>query len=252
MSRLSKGRPRKHAGAHGSELRRRLPPEKTRHSPPVASPRSGRTTPEQSGSLVLIASPSPQVRWWWSQCLSGMYATLSAATLAGVRQGLVNRKPPLLILALELPGLGGVSGLPALSQLSPLTKVLLLSAAPQEAEAIAALKEGAHGYCSREIDVFLLKKAVETIQKGEIWVKPSVVEGLLQKLRSSPLGQSAQPSVAEDSLADRFHSLTFRDREIAQREESHNLASADRHSSEVVSVSPTPLSGDSAFQPLRP
>jgi DNA-binding NarL/FixJ family response regulator len=74
------------------------------------------------------------------------------------------------------------------------------------------LEIGARGYCNIDIDPVLLKKAVQVVQKGEIWVGRSVISSLVQKLTAR------RESLHKHSDTDAFDlsSLTPKEREIAR------------------------------------
>ena len=57
-----------------------------------------------------------------------------------------------------------------------------------------ALVAGARGYCDRNIAPSQLKKAVEVVQRGEIWIGRHVVPHLLRRITSlTPAGPDAGP-----------------------------------------------------------
>jgi DNA-binding NarL/FixJ family response regulator len=120
-------------------------------------------------------------------------------------------KPTILLLDLALPNLGGVGGIRAIQRLSPPTKIVLLTGTPDEKEGISALKAGARGYCNTDIDAALLKKAVEMVQKGEIWVARKLIPHLLEELASLTERRQKDSPAKPDSRLDR---LTPREREI--------------------------------------
>jgi two-component system NarL family response regulator len=169
----------------------------------------------RSGSLVVIASQSPEVRSWWGSGLRGLYTMHEVGDLPSLRRMLAGLKPSILVLDLALPQLGGVKGLPSLLQSSPTTKTLLLTGSPEDPEAIAALKAGARGYCGRDVDSFLLKKAVEAVQKGEIWVKRSVIVALLRDLNPAHPARANFAVNSKETTDERLRPLTPRERQIA-------------------------------------
>ena len=120
---------------------------------------------------------------------------------------MTTRKPAILLLDLALPKLDEAASVSRLRRLSPGTRILLLTDTPDEEQAIRVLKAGAAGYC--DIDSPLLKKAVEKVQDGEIWVGRGVVRHLLEELVS---GQ--RPNRPGNSGGDLEH-LTPREREVA-------------------------------------
>ncbi len=109
----------------------------------------------------MIASPVIENRKRWGHKLQEAFAICEVAERKALEQVVVNLRPHILVLDLTLPHLGRVRGVPYIQRLSP-TRTLVLSDAPTEAEAIAAFKVGAKGYCSRAIDGLQLRRSLRS------------------------------------------------------------------------------------------
>jgi DNA-binding NarL/FixJ family response regulator len=161
--------------------------------------------------MVLLASPSAEIRRRWRLGL-GRLATREARDRARLELLFTELKPRVVLLDLALPGLRGAEDLVALQRLSPASRIVLLAATPSEPEGLAAFRAGARGYCHREIDPGLLAKAVEVVQKGEIWAGRALISRLVEAL-------AARTRQAGQAAATRKHPrlavLTRREREIA-------------------------------------
>lgn len=162
--------------------------------------------------MVLIASPKEGVRRRWRHALERITAVQEVATQAALERSLVNLTPAILLLDLALPRLGGIGGLRALQRRSRATRIVLFTGTPDEAEGVAALLAGARGYFTTGTDPALIRKAVETVQKGEIWVRRNLVPHLLEELATRTNRRAkAAPAPPNRRLA----RLTPREREIA-------------------------------------
>jgi len=161
--------------------------------------------------MVLIASPKEGVRRRWRQALERTTAVQEVATLAALERSLANLTPAILLLDLALPDLGGISGLRALRRRSRATRIVLFTSTPDEEEGIGALLAGARGYCPTATDPSLIRKAVETVQKGEIWVRRNLVPHLLEELTART---NRRAKVAPTHGNRRLARLTPREREI--------------------------------------
>jgi len=162
--------------------------------------------------MLLIASADDELRKRWTRALQDFFAILEASEQAELEQGMAGSKPSILLLDLNLPRLDGIESVSAIQRLSPSTKIIVLSSAPDEKEAISALKAGAMGYCNKDIEPSLLRKAVNVVQKGEIWVGRKTISRLLAELTS--LAESHRedcPALAEVYL----NYLTPREQQIA-------------------------------------
>jgi DNA-binding NarL/FixJ family response regulator len=93
-------------------------------------------------------------------------------------------QPAVVFLDLALPGLGGVGGVPAIQRLSPAARIVLLTGAPAEKQAVLGLLAGARGYCDRRLGPVLVRKAVDVVQGGEIWIERRVIPHLLRKVKA--------------------------------------------------------------------
>lgn len=161
-------------------------------------------------ALVVIASAVAGLRKRWRQALHGPYTTHEVTDRAQLERSLSNRTPLAVILDLSLPQLGGVGAVADIGRLRPGVKVVVLTGRPDEREGIAALKAGARGYCDRDIDGILLRKAVAVVQEGEIWVGRKLIPHLLEELTAA--AEPAEPAPKLDGGLDR---ITPREREIA-------------------------------------
>lgn len=161
--------------------------------------------------LVLIAAHTAELHWHWSQGLELRHAFKEVAERHELERYMVMLQPAILFLDLALCRPGGTAEIPAILRLSPTTKILVLTDSPNEAEGVAALKAGARGYCRKDITPPLLRKAVEMIQEGQVWMERTILPHLLEELTSGEDHrlQDAAPA-ADDPLA----RLTNREREV--------------------------------------
>jgi len=130
-----------------------------------------------------------------------------------LREALARRKPAVLVVALDLLGLGGATGLGQLRELSPATKIIAVSRKGSEREEVEVLRTGAKGYVSRALPEMMLSKAIEKVQEGEIWAGRRAIGALLEEI----FGASMRTGATEQSrarVASRLESLTARENEL--------------------------------------
>ncbi len=156
--------------------------------------------------VLLIASPIARARRRWRQALKPGFALHEVVGRTALDRSMTNLKPAVLLLDIALRRINGVGGLSAIQQLSPQTKIVLLSSTPNVREGLSALKVGIRGYCNRDVKPSLLKNAVEIVQKGEIWVRPNLLSQLIEK----------GTSLTEHPPNTQLDRLTRREREIAR------------------------------------
>lgn len=70
------------------------------------------------------------------------------------------------------------------SSLSAVAKTIVVADADEDALAIRALKAGASGFCPRDTPTPLIRKAVQLVEAGEIWVGRRVMLRLIDELAS--------------------------------------------------------------------
>lgn len=125
-------------------------------------------------------------------------------------EALVNRPPAVLLLANDLPGLGGVQRIRDLRRLSPATKVVLLARFTSEQEELDALRMGARGYCG-PVETEVLLKLIEKVREGEVWAARKTIGALLEEF----FEVGVEPQAAQNAEMQRhIDQLTERERQI--------------------------------------
>jgi DNA-binding NarL/FixJ family response regulator len=169
---------------------------------------------EENGkkAVVLIASADPELRKRWALGIQDTWAIQEAGDKAYLERCMAHLGPAVLLLDLGLPHIGEVRNVPAIQRLCPATRIILLDGTNDERQAICALKAGAKGYCTKQIDPSHLRKAVQVVQKGEVWVGRKIICRLLEELTSSN-GNGANDSPPPEEVY--LRRLTIRERQIA-------------------------------------
>lgn len=163
-------------------------------------------------AMVLIASAEPELRKRWALGIQNAWAIHEVCDRGDLEQCMAHFRPAVLLLDLNLPHLGEVRGIPAVQRLCPSTRIILFSGVNDERQAICALKAGARGYCTKEIEPAQLRKAVQVVQKGEVWVGRKTICHLLEEMISrTENGANDSPPLEEVYL----RHLTPRERQIA-------------------------------------
>jgi DNA-binding NarL/FixJ family response regulator len=101
---------------------------------------------------------------------------LGAATL--VRE----HSPDILLLDLLMPNGGGLTTLRELALNPTPTRVVLLTAAVEREEIVAAVQLGARGVITKDAATALLVKCIERVSAGEYWLGNESVADLIQAL----------------------------------------------------------------------
>jgi two-component system, NarL family, nitrate/nitrite response regulator NarL len=106
-----------------------------------------------------------------------------ATTAEEGRRRAAELKPDLILLESRLPDLSGIHALHQLKEISPTTRVLMLTASETEHDLVAALTGGAQGYLLKNIDSDALALAIERAMCGDAVVSPALTSTLVEALQ---------------------------------------------------------------------
>lgn len=185
---------------------------------PEANPLNAKTFPKRkkespNRAIVLLASPIAELRERLIFGLQSFFPIQEAAEGGELERAVANVRPAVLLLDLALLPNEGIESISAIQRLSPTTRIILLSNVYDEKKAISALKSGARGFCHKDIEPAMLKKAISVVQKGEVWVGRKVISHLLSEIVSlTESRQGNPPDLSEVYL----NYLTPRESQIAK------------------------------------
>ena len=91
-------------------------------------------------------------------------------------------KPDVILMDLGLPGMSGLEATHKIQDLSPDSKVIILTSHGQEEEVLAALGTGAKGYCLKDIAPDMLALVIKNIALGGCWLDPDIANYVLNTL----------------------------------------------------------------------
>lgn len=115
-------------------------------------------------------------------------------------------KPDVVLMDLGLPGMNGIEATQKLKEVSPDSKIIILTSHEREEEVIAAMGSGAHGYCLKDIDPESLVNVIISVGEGAAWVDPGVskyILNLMPKPESTKILNSYEISDARAQLTER-------------------------------------------------
>lgn len=163
--------------------------------------------------MIVLASSNADILRRWSGGVSA--GAVLAHDQAELVRTLGGRPPHLVLLDLDLAGLGTASGAADLIARHPDSHVVALSRTPGEEEGLDLLRAGARGYCNLYIDPRLLGKVISAVQGGEVWVGRRLVDRLVELVAGNSPDRSGEPAVGAAGVA-ALEVLTPREREIAR------------------------------------
>src|SRR5262245_3398392 len=163
-------------------------------------------TSAPSGSVVIVG-PDPRVRRRLLECLAG--ETVKPVNEVDAQPGLYHHVAALRpsVILFDVGGKPDTDALGMVSALSAMARIIIMADVDDDGLAIQALKAGASGFCTKDTTTPLLRKAVQLVEAGEIWVGRRVMLRLIEELAATRVHEPAE-------LADGDR-LTSREREIA-------------------------------------
>ncbi len=138
---------------------------------------------------ILIVDDHPIVRAGLRRLLTAEagFEVREADSGRGALSVFREQQPTLVILDLNLPGIGGLEVLARLKAVSPDARVLVLSMHDDETHVTRALRAGAAGYLTKNAPPEELLEAIGRVAEGHTYIEREIAEGLVfASIRSSP------------------------------------------------------------------
>jgi len=99
------------------------------------------------------------------------------AVVAGLR-------PDVVMLDLELPGLGGIDAIPRLLEASAETRVLVFTAYDTDERVLGAIRAGARGYLLKGASAAAIAQAIRDVASGNSAMEPRIAAKLVTAVRT--------------------------------------------------------------------
>lgn len=140
--------------------------------------------------------------------LLGRIADIEVVGAAGSGEEALRRvpilRPDVVLMDIEMPGIGGVEATRRLLEATPGLAVCMLTVSEQDRDLFAAVRAGARGYLPKSVELDMLSTAIRALAEGGALVSPYLARDLL-----TAFAQFSPPT--RDTATDR---LTPREREI--------------------------------------
>jgi DNA-binding NarL/FixJ family response regulator len=142
-------------------------------------------------------------------------------------QQTMDLQPDVVIMDIAMPRLNGVEAVQQIERRNPNARVLVLSMYSDEAYVTRAVRAGAAGYLLKDSADVDLIQAVSAVSEGKSFFSPAVARVLLDEYVRQ---------LAERGIADRFDTLSEREREVFQLiAEGHS----NKEVATILHISPT-------------
>lgn len=161
--------------------------------------------------LILLASSCEEKLTHWKQGLSDISIVICLTSLDGLREELIRRTPPILLLDHDLLGIDNPQTIEDLLMLSPKTRIILSTSGISDEHEWLLFKAGVKGFCLNTIELEQIKRAVKAVWQGELWIRRKLVQHMQHEL-SKTMQEKKHIERAVNSL---LENLTRREYEIA-------------------------------------
>jgi len=134
---------------------------------------------------ILIADDHPVVRQGLRTFLEtqdGLEVVGEASDGAEAAELAQQLLPDVVLMDLVMPGLDGVEATRRIRELSPSTKVIVLTSFDEDEKVFPSVKAGAAGYLLKDVRPQELAEAVRRVHAGEALLAPSVAAKLMQEV----------------------------------------------------------------------
>jgi DNA-binding NarL/FixJ family response regulator len=110
--------------------------------------------------------------------------------------------PDVVVMDLNMPGMGGVEATRHITSVAPLTRVLMLTISDQDADVIDAILAGACGYLLKDSSIQELMAGIRAASLGESLISPTIAAKVLQRVRASTTQPEIESTIRAE-LSDR-------------------------------------------------
>ena len=133
---------------------------------------------------ILIADDHPPTRHELRQDLErgGLEVCAETATGDEAIAAALRERPDLCLFDIQMPG-DGMAAVTAIRSALPSTKIILMTATPDEAGVLAAVRAGADGYLAKDVDPRRLPHIVRVVVGGETSYPRRLLGTVLRSLR---------------------------------------------------------------------
>jgi DNA-binding NarL/FixJ family response regulator len=93
--------------------------------------------------------------------------------------------PDVVVMDLNMPGMGGVEAIRQMAATAPMARVLVLTASNEDTDVMDAIMSGACGYLVKDSSIDELMAGIRATAHGESLISPAIAAKVLQRLRGA-------------------------------------------------------------------
>ncbi|MFC9391151.1 response regulator [Streptomyces venezuelae] len=156
---------------------------------------------------VLLADDQALVRAGFRSLL-GRAKTLTVVGEAASGEEAVRQaallEPDVVLMDIRMPGMDGIEATRRVLAERPATRVIILTTFDTDEHVFEALRAGASGFLTKEVEPAELRRAVEIVAAGDSLLSPGVTRRVIERFAHRP-----RPAAA-------LHALTARENEVVR------------------------------------
>ena len=114
--------------------------------------------------------------------------------------------PDVVVMDLNMPGMGGVDATRHITEAAPLTRVVMLTISDEDSDVMDAILAGACGYLLKEAPIAQIVEGIKAAARGESMISPRIASRLIRRV--------CEPSETEPDLVGA--ELTPREHEVLE------------------------------------
>ena len=95
---------------------------------------------------------------------------------------MITDRPDVILLDLELPGIGGLRAIPRLVEDFPGARILIFTAYDTEEQVLGAIRSGARGYLLKGASIQEIARAIRAVHGGESYLQPRIASKVMAEL----------------------------------------------------------------------
>ena len=93
--------------------------------------------------------------------------------------------PDIVLLDLNMPGIGGLQAIPALKEAAPQARIVMLTVSEEADDLLACLRAGASGYLVKNIDAEFLVAALQRVLAGQSAMSAQMTDKLVREVQGA-------------------------------------------------------------------
>jgi DNA-binding NarL/FixJ family response regulator len=107
-------------------------------------------------------------------------------------------QPDVVVMDLNMPGMGGVDATKMIVAHAPLTRVVVLTISDQDADVLDAILAGACGYLLKDASIEDVLKGIHAAAVGESLISPTIAGKVLERVRATTAAPGAAAAIRSE------------------------------------------------------